>query len=89
MQILGNTLDAKTVKRLLRSAERKITELESELAQLPAGNRRARAFLHKELSDAYTIAAELRVYEPEEHPDLGLLGSTGRRGGGLLGGMQS
>lgn len=82
MQILGNMLDAKTVNRLLRNAEKKITELESELTTLPPGMYRARTFLHKELSEAYTIAAELRVYEPEEHPsfDLGLITGSERKG---------
>lgn len=85
MQILGNTLDAKTVAKLLRNAEKKITELEIELTTLPPGMYRARAFLHKELADAYTICAELRVYEPEEHPDLlaGIAPRERKFGGGL------
>lgn len=70
MQILGSSLTRDEVQKYLVRVERRITQLESELATLPPGHTRARAFLHKELSESYTIADELRAYDPVSEHDL-------------------
>lgn len=82
MQLLGNNLTATEVARYLTRTEKRVTQLESELATLGAGKPRCRAFLHRELAEAYTIADELRNFDASAE-DFGSL-AVGR---GVLGGL--
>lgn len=66
MQFLGNSLTRDEVQKHLVRTEKTITALEGELIALPFGLTRCRAFLHKELHEAYTVADALRMYEPTE-----------------------
>lgn len=78
MQLLGNSLTRDEVDSYLRRVEKRITQLEGELLACPAGSSRCRAFLHRELAEAYTIADELRAHEAAAKM-TGLIG--GMRGG--------
>lgn len=83
MQLLANSLTRDEVQKYLVRTEKKITQLEGELVLCPASASRCRAFLHRELADAYTIADELRVTEPADLvADLGRFGNLGVARGG-------